>query len=129
MVEYKHSLSKGLVRAFVRVVKHVAPEQEFSFSDCEFLTISQATNLHKLRYWYLISKPEKDEAKGGEWLITDLGMDFATGLIDIQPKVWTYRGTVQRFEGEPTTIEQITGGWKYRPDYARESQPHFHLQS
>ena len=124
MVEYKHSLSKGLVRTFVRAVKRAAPASRFSFSDCGKLSYSQAANLQKLRYWELIVKAETDKERGGDWIITERGFDFLTGRITLHPKVWTYRGVVTKFEGEKKSIQDITGGWKYRIDYAREAEPH-----
>jgi hypothetical protein len=124
MTEYKHSLSKNLLRGFVRVVKASAPSHRFSFKNCENLSYSQAANLQKLKYWLLIRKPNDDDAKGGEWIITDLAFAFLAGEVTLNPNVWTYRGITQRYEGEPLTIMKITGGWRYRPDYVRDRIDH-----
>jgi hypothetical protein len=131
MVEYKHSLSKLLMLSFIKVVKFVEPCRRYSFSsitnpESPLLTLNQATNLHKLRYWNLIEKPSDDDRqKGGDWLITDSAIDFITGRSVLQGSVWTYRGKVQRYEGDPVNVTDITGGWKYRPEYAFEAQPHY----
>ncbi len=124
MVEYKHLLSKNLLRGFVRVVKAHAPSHRFSFKNCENLSYSQAANLQKLKYWRLIDKPVDDDAKGGEWVITDLAFQFLAGELRIRPSVWTYRSVVKRYEGEPVTIMQITEGWRYRPDYVEDRVDH-----
>lgn len=122
MVEYKHSLSKGILRAFVKALKHADARFKFSIADCG-LTYSERENLRKLQYWGLIEKDGNKE-KGGDWIITKHGIEFATGAAMLPPRVWTYRGEVQRFEGDKISIVSITGGWKYRPEYAREAIPH-----
>ena len=122
MVEYAHTLSKGIVRAFIKAVMHAHPGKTFAISEVD-LTYSQRENIRKLQYWGLMSKVGGKE-KGGDWMISDRGMRFAKGETFLPVKVWTYRGTVQRFDGEDKYIQDITGGWKYRPDYAREAQPH-----
>ena len=124
MVEYKHGLSKSLVRSFAIVVKHFAPNRHFSFSDCTDLTYNQASNMQKLRYWGFIEKPENDAVKGGEWVITQHGLDFLMGKIAVPHNAWSYRGAFQRYEGTVETVDEITGGWKYRPEYAKESIAH-----
>jgi len=122
MVEYKHGLSKGIVRAFIKAIKHAHPGRQFAIAECG-LTYSERENIRKLQYSGLIEKVGGKE-KGGDWLITDRGMRFAEGKTFLPCKVWTYRGKVQRFEGKDKYIQDITGGWKYRPDYAREATPH-----
>lgn len=127
MVEYKHGLTISLMRAFAKVVIHTAPGRKFVFADLtkSTLTYPQAAALQSLQYWDLIAKDFGNRTKrGGEWIITDLGMRFAQGGIALPKYVWTYRADVIRFEGEKMTIQEVTGGWKYRPDYAREAKPH-----
>ena len=124
MVEYAHTLSKNILRGFVRIVQSHAPKNTFLFSECDPLSYSQASNIHKLRYWGLIKKVDDSAGKGGDWVITQIAFDFLSGRQPLHPKVWTYRGKVQRFDGEPKYIHEITGGWKYRVDYAQERLPH-----
>ena len=123
MVEYKHTLSKGLVRAFTKVVLHAAPGMKFSIADVD-LSYSERGNLPKLKHWGLIKKADVNKDKGGDWLITNLGLNFAAGRVALEKTVWTYRDHVKRFEGEHVYISDIITGWKYRPQYAREAQPH-----
>ena len=42
----------------------------------------------------------------------------------MRKKVWTYRGEFVRWDGGQVHITDVAGGWKYRPDYAREGRPH-----
>ena len=124
-VKYAHTLSIGLVRGFYKAVKLAAQGDTILFSDLgTVLTINEATNFHKLRYWGVIEKRGESTVKGGEWVVTDLGFDFLAGRTKLPPKVWTYRKVVKAFEGEPKGIEEITGGYKYRPEYAQEAEPH-----
>jgi hypothetical protein len=127
MVEYAHTLSKGIVRAFVKAIMHAAPRRTFDISEVD-LSYSQRENIRKLQYWGLMMKVNDQKQKGGRWLITDRGMRFAEGKTFLPAKVWTYRGKVQRFDGKDKYITDITGGWKYRPDYAREAVPHGEIQ-
>lgn len=121
-VEYPHSLSRGLARVIFRICQNLGPAREFHVGSCD-LTNSQINNLQKLRYWGIIAKAPDETAKGGNWILTDLGLQFAQGRIMMRRKVWTYRGEFVRFEGDQILITDVSEGWKYRPDYARARQP------
>lgn len=124
MVEYKHTLSKNLLRGFARIVKSVEPALTFQFKDCAFLSYSQASNMQKLRYWGMIQKADDETKKGGDWIITPLAIKFLKGELSLPVAVWSYRATWVRDEDATKTIEQITDGWKYRPEYAAEAVAH-----
>lgn len=121
MVEYRHTLSKSLLRPLVRFSR--LGKGYHSPSKQEKMTHSQLANWQKLRYWGLIAKAPDETGKGGYWEITELGWGFLRGEYRVQKYAWTYRGDWRRFDGETQTVDQITGGWKYRPDYAREAVP------
>ncbi len=123
MVEYPHSLSRGLARVIFRICQNLGVDRDFHVGSCD-LTNSQINNTQKLRYWGIIAKAPDASAKGGNWILTDVGLAFAQGRIPMRKKVWTYRGDVVRFEGGEVYIMDVAGGWKYRPDYAREGRPH-----
>jgi hypothetical protein len=123
MVEYCHSLSKSLARVIYRITQNLDRERRFHVGSIG-LTNSQINNTQKLRYWDIIAKEPDASAKGGHWKLTDAGLAFAQGRIPMRKKVWTYRGDVVRFEGGEVWIMDVAGGWKYRPDYAREGRPH-----
>ena len=123
VVEYKHGLSLGLVRVLYRLAAADRPGSVVAISTVD-LTYSQRNNAQKLRYWYLIEKVGDPESKGGDWRVTQRGSAFLKGEISLPQYVWTFRGDTVRYEGRSRYIEQVTDGWKWRPDYAREAIPH-----
>ena len=123
MVEYCHSLSKSLARVIFRITQNFDAERRFHVGSIG-LTNSQINNTQKLRYWDIIAKEPDASAKGGHWKLTDAGLAFAEGRIPMRKKVWTYRGEFVRWDGGQIHITDVAGGWKYRPDYAREGRPH-----
>lgn len=123
VVEYKHGLSKGLVRVLYIIAKYRQAGGAVPMADLK-LTYSQRCNSQKLRYWYLIEKVGDADSKGGNWRVTQRGADFLQGKISVPQFVWTFHGEQIRYEGRYRYIDQVTGGWKWRPDYAREAIPH-----
>jgi len=119
-VEYRHNLSKGLAGALIAL--HEAGGK-FNVNELP-LTHNQKANFQKLRYWELVEKTDRPDGShiGGWWEITGHGSDFLLGF-SIQKHVWTYRGNPIRTEGEYVTIEDLSAGYKYRPQYAEEAQP------
>ena len=124
MVEYKHGLSKGLCRSLAVVTLAFCDTEPHEIRDMN-LDYSHRCNFQKLRYWGLVEKIGDKDSKGGLWRITEDGMKFAKGEISAPKFVWTYRGDVVRYEGEEIWITAVTDGWKYRPDYAAESQARY----
>jgi hypothetical protein len=122
MVEYPHVLAKGLVRSLAKLA--FAGGGPLSIADDLKLTKSEYTNFGKLKYWELVEHAHPQIERGGVWMLTETGWAFLRGEISLQPRVWTYRNRVVRFEGVAVTVDRVTGGWKYRPDYARAARPH-----
>jgi len=123
VVEYKHGLSKGLLRTLFKMAKAQQLKAPVSMCDLD-LTYSERCNAQKLKYWGLIVKAGDPTGKGGDWYVTLAGKEFLRGDTVLRHSVWTYRGEVMRFEGRLQDISTITGGWRWRPDYAREAEPH-----
>ena len=123
VVEYKHGLSKGLLRTLYKMAVAQQTRSPVSMSEVD-LTYSQRCNAQKLRYWRLIVKAGDPESKGGDWYVTDRGRRFLRGEFPLPHYAWTYRAETVRFEGPQKYIDEVTDGWKWRPDYARESLPH-----
>jgi hypothetical protein len=121
MVEYKHGLAKGLVRSLAKI--GLAGGGPLNIADELKLTKSEYTNFGKLKYWGLVEKTNPEIERGGIWRVTETGWAFLRGNIKLSPHVWTYRNRVVRYEGGSITIDEVTGGWKYRPEYAREARP------
>lgn len=124
MVEYKHGLSKGLMRVLYRVILLCGGVvNEFEIKDVA-LSYNQRCNFQKLRYWGLIKKIGDFDGKGGTWALTSKGLSFACGELFLPKFARTYRGELVAQEGESIKVEDITGGWKFRPEYADDAIPH-----
>jgi hypothetical protein len=123
MVEYKHSLSMTLIQAFRKVAEHAPKTGYFHIGEVDLL-IAERTNLIKLQYWDLILKLGDEKNHGGRWLISKKGWQWLRGEIALPKHVWTYRGEVQKHEGKLVTVSDVTGGWKYKPEYAAEAVVH-----
>ena len=121
MVEYNHTLSRGLLGALRKVAQagpgtHHVPSLG--------LTHSQQCNWPKLAYWELVERDfDEGGAKGGYWSITDAGWRFLRGESMAASRVTTYRNTVVAYPGAQVHVFDVLDGWKYRPDYAEDSQP------
>lgn len=120
MVEYKHSLSRGLLRGLYLLMR--AGGGPLNLNDIE-LNYNQQSNFQKLKYWGLVEKSEPENAKGGVWNITEAGRGFLYGVSVLPKTAITYRGSVVGFEGDAVLVMDVTGGWWYRPDYAEQSIP------
>lgn len=47
---------------------------------------------------------------------------FCPRKISVPKFVWTYRGKVDRYDGDHITIFDVSDGWKLRSQYAKESR-------
>ena len=121
IVEYKHSLSKGLARCLYRLVQAGGGPVN---ANTLGLNYNQQSNFQKLRYWGLIEKSDPGSEKGGFWELTPKGWEFVKGSISVPRSAITYRGEVIRTEGGIVAITDITEGWWYRKEYAEQSQAH-----
>lgn len=121
LVEYKHGLAKGLVRGLWKLGKGGLGPQEIASIG---LSKGEYTNFAKLAYWDLVKKISDDSGKGGRWQLTRQGQAWLAGEIRLQRFCWVYRKVVQRYEGPWLSIDDVTGGYKYKPEYAREAVPH-----
>lgn len=120
-VEYRHGLSKSLLRPLVRFSRYGSGYH--NPSDMKGMTHSQLANWQKLSYWGLIEKAPDETGKGGFWRITPAGWSFLKGRNPLAKYVWTFRGEWVRGDGPAMLVSEVTGGWKYRPEYAREARP------
>ncbi len=101
IVEYKHGLTKVLVRGLVALAalggrgKTAELDEKRSVMD----------NFQKLRYFQLVRKTRTP----GVWTITDLGYAFLNKDTQIYEYVWTFRGEVVRYEGSAVWIDEVVG--------------------
>lgn len=121
MVEYKFTLNKGLARCLFKLNRK--SNSDFVEIRTIGLTTSEWTNFQKLRYWNLIEKKiEDDTGKGGYWRISEIGIRFLTGKIQLPKSVIMYRNNKVRNEGELLSFKDITGGYEYRSDYVEQAR-------
>jgi hypothetical protein len=124
IVEYKHGLSKGLIRVLYHIIRECEGQpQEFEFCNIK-LTYNEGSNFQKLRYWKLIEKVGDFDGKGGTWKLTARGISFARGEISLPKFAMTYRGELVSHEGDNVKVYEVVDGWRFRPDYASEAVPH-----
>lgn len=126
VMKYKHGLVKGLAYGLRRLAEMGGGPINLNELN---LSISQQTNFYKLRYWGLVMKASDGNEKGGEWQITDLGYRFIRGEIFLSKYAWSFRGHWICFEGPEIYFDEISDGYQYRPDFAREAQPWNHANS
>lgn len=122
LVEYKHGLSRALCRTLAVVATQFGDTKPHQIKDMR-LNYNQRCNFQKLKYWNLIKKIGDADGKGGTWAITDNGMRFISGEIEMPKSVWTFRGEPVRYSDETIFITEVSKGWKYRPQYAKEANP------
>ena len=122
IAEHKHGLSKGIIRSMYIVAKAQEIKSPVKLRKTR-LTYSQRANLLKAQYWGLIAKgtPDKDT---GEWYITEKGFRFMRGEMSLPHNVRTFRNEVQEYEGKKLFVTEVTDGWKFASDYARDMRPH-----
>lgn len=122
VAEHKHGLSKGLVRSMYIVAKAQEIKSPVKLIKTK-LNHSQRCNLLKMQYWGMLARanPDKDS---GEWYITEKGFQFMRGEVSMPHYVRTFRNEVQGFEGKDLLVTEVTDGWSFASDYARDMKPH-----
>lgn len=123
MVEYSHRLSCGILFALVRLYE-TAKTAPFPIRELD-LSHPQMSNFQKLQYWGLAEMSKTaDDRKGGVWAVTLFGESFVHGHAGVKDIAVTYRGKVQRLEGDEVSISSVLEGYQYRgefKDQAKES--------
>jgi hypothetical protein len=120
LVEYKHSLSKGIARCLYKLAQ--AGGGPIKLNELP-LNHTQQCNMPKLQYWGLIEKSHPDSARAGIWNITELGWSFLRAEMRINKCAITFRGNVERTEGDSVSIKDLTDGWWHKPEYVEHSSP------
>lgn len=123
IVKYKHGISLSLTRCLYKL--QLAGGGPLNISDSLDLSKGQYTNFAKLRYWGFIehANPSGGE-RGGWWKITRKGQHFLSGKMAVPKFVWVYRGDIVDVSPKLVTVQDVTGGWQYRPQYVRERRPY-----
>jgi hypothetical protein len=120
LVEYRHSLNKGIAAFVLALYKHQGPQK----TDDLGLTFSQRTNSTKAQYWGLVEPVLNDESrlKAGWWKITPIGIEFASGARTMPKYVVVRRHHVLRFEGPEIAFKDVSDGYLYRADYKSQAR-------
>lgn len=120
MVEYSHSLNKGVAAVLWKLYEGDGPVEIGTLG----LTNSQYSNAPKVRYWNLAVRVTNDqnEVKGGWWQITDIGRDFVEGRISLPKTAILLRNVVLRFDGAPVLFSQISDGYGYQSNFKEQAR-------
>jgi len=124
MVEYKHSLNKGLATCLYKLA--LSGGGPINLNKLGF-TYPQRSNFQKLAYWNLakrFSPNNPNDIKGGDWIMTQDGWDFIKGRLSMPKSVWSYRGEFVKYEGNKMPVEMLVDDYQYRPEWAEEARPH-----
>lgn len=113
-VEYRHKLNKGLTGALIKLYEHRGSGLLSEMG----MTTNQFCNFQKLRYWRLVEKID-DEGRGGQWCLTQHGLDFITGLDQARECAISYRGEAIRTEGKYIDLKNVVGDYDFKPYYAK----------
>lgn len=124
MKQYPHSLTKVQAASLVKLADYGVGPASISY-DLD-LTLGEYTNFAKLAYWGLVEKANPNGGeRGGIWQLTEKGVAFMRGLTAVPAKVWVYRGDVVNQSDTFVSISELApGGWKYRPEHARDGRPY-----
>ena len=122
-VKYKHTLNVPLIKGLEAIARSGRDPVKISELN---MSKQQWTNFQKLRYFDLVEQyyDEEDGKRiGGEWIITQRGVDFIKGDIAIYQKVWTYRGVRLDYAGEEVSVHDIIEDYQFREEWAEEAKP------
>jgi hypothetical protein len=100
-----HSLTKGLVRALIKIKTAVIMKGENKVHprfDANF-TANEWSNLSKLRFHALIAKSDER----GYWLLTHRGSQFLLGKMEIPKRVLTWRNKVVDYDPEKVFVKDV----------------------
>jgi len=120
MMEYRHSLSKSLIRALFKFWK-VSLGAPLNLKEVG-LTRNEWDNFQKLRYFGLVEQSENK--KSGVWRVTSSGEKFLFGETNSHKTAVTYRGEWVRWEGPVINFQEATGYYHTREEYAQNATPH-----
>lgn len=119
---YKRKLNSGMAAslvAFARVTLQMSPPEGWLKVPDDFVNTSTVLKVlknreyNKLRYWSLLEPHAPDQFGDtpytGKWRITEMGLQFARGEIEIPESVFIYDNRRLRVSEERTTIQQALG--------------------
>ncbi len=123
MKQYPHSLTRVQAGGLIKLADYGIGAASISY-DLD-LNLGEYTNFAKLAYWGLVEKANPNGGeRGGIWKLTEKGIAFMRGLTAVPLRVWVYRGEVVKTSDNFVSISSLApGGWRYRPQHARDGRP------
>lgn len=103
--EWKHGLTRGLVKAFIKFC-YAINKKEYNKIHLQTemeLTKNEYNNFQKLRYFGLVAR----SGEAGNWALTNIGERYARGEIGIEKFAISYRDRLVRREGEKVWLQQF----------------------
>lgn len=107
MRKWKHSLTRGLVRTFVKFVYAVRKKNfnEVHLQNDVELTKNEYNNFQKLHYFGLVAKAKKP----GHWVLTKWGGEFFRNQRAIPKFAISFRDHLIERQGATVTIRDFYG--------------------
>lgn len=123
-VEYPHRLNKPLMKGIYAI--YAAGRGPRHLESDLHLRYSVHDNFQKLQYWDLVCASYREDGSRikGCWEITDRGIEFTEGNLQIFNTVWTYRGERVEYDGALVSAAQVTEGAQEREEWAQGARPH-----
>lgn len=123
LVQYKQTLSRGLVNALVAFARK--GRKAHHLSEVRF-TYNQRNNFQKLRYWRMVRKAGIDRERSGYWEITRRGWEFLAEERAVPAYVRTFRAEVVAVSKRKVYVTDIPADPFYlkHGDYVAGSREH-----
>ena len=115
---YKRKLTSSMVKALILIYKYFKLNPESWLHVENYLKdqkISAAVrgDFPKLRYWGLLEKQidKRDDGSGrvGYYKITQKGIDFVKGKVEVPRFAYIYNQKVEQFDKEQTDVKKALG--------------------
>ena len=113
IVEYRHTISKGMARALVLLREKGGSARLSELG----LNNNQHANFQKLQYWQLVKRVE------GKWQLQPMGHLFLRGT-SLKRVAVTFRGKTVKMEGPEISIDKLLPWYSSPEEYADNAKPH-----
>jgi hypothetical protein len=112
--EYARSLNSPMARALIACVRRGGAERWVNIHELPLIQGRRGGgDFAKLVYWELIrQRPKDDDSRArtsGDWMVTDLGVQFACNRVRVRKKARLYNDMLLCFEGEYISIVDALG--------------------
>ncbi len=112
---YSRKINSGMVLFLIGLYKLTKRNGRQYFSNTfvmqEMNLTATSLDYSVLKHFGLIAEnfnTDTKKKKSGEWMITNLGLEFIEGKVSIQENVLLYNNRVNGFEGRKVEIKDVT---------------------